>query len=223
MNIHGMTCRMFNKPCVSFPSMLALVCAVMFVLQSGCAASSNPPETGGAVLRGDGLLLDLDEVSDVRARSLQEPVLASAREGLLAEAETAMGTPVRPVTYGKDAGKPIAPSGDPRDYVSLSPYWWPNPDVPSGEPYVRRDGEVNPERFDYDTPKLGDFGQAVRLLAFAYAMTGDEKYAERALEHVRAWFVTPETRMNPSMRFAQFIPGVSLGRRVGIIDTNRLR
>lgn len=168
-------------------------------------------------------MLDRAAVADVRSQLQTDADLAASLSALVAEAQVQMEVPVRPVTSGKDEGLPVAPSGDPKDYVSLSPYWWPNPDVPSGEPYIRRDGEVNPERFDYDTPKLGDFGTAVRVLAFAYAMTGDEKYAERALEHVRAWFIEPSTRMNPSMRFAQFIPGVSLGRRVGIIDTNRLR
>ena len=38
------------------------------------------------------------------------------------------------------------PSGDRHDYVSLAPYWWPNPNTHNGLPYVRRDGEINPER-----------------------------------------------------------------------------
>ena len=36
------------------------------------------------------------------------------------------------------------PSGDPHDYVSIGPYWWPNPDTPDGLPYVRRDGILTP-------------------------------------------------------------------------------
>ncbi len=27
-----------------------------------------------------------------------------------------------------------APSGDPHDYMSMGPYWWPNPDTPDGLP-----------------------------------------------------------------------------------------
>ncbi|MEM1184231.1 MAG: alginate lyase family protein [Planctomycetota bacterium] len=175
-------------------------------------------------MRASGVLLDCSDIERSKAMiEAGDPALMASRDALLAQADAAMDLPVRPVTSGKEDGKRLAPSGDPKDYVSLSPYWWPDPSVPSGEPYIRRDGEINPERHEYDTPKLGDFGKAVRLLAFAYAFTGDEAYAERAIEHVRAWFVTPETRMNPAMRFAQFVPGVSLGRRVGIIDTNRLR
>ena len=29
--------------------------------------------------------------------------------------------------------------------MSQAPYWWPDPDTPDGLPYVRRDGERNPE------------------------------------------------------------------------------
>ncbi len=198
----------------------------------GCVAGE-----GGAIERREGvaaspsidgpwgdLLLDpRDRAVTVERLAGGDLRLIAARDALVAEAEAWLEKPVRPITAGKESGKRVAPSGDPRDYVSLSPYWWPDPRVPSGEPYVRRDGEINPERYEYDTPKLDDFGKAVRELAFAYAVTGDERYADKAIEHVRAWFVEPETRMTPSMRFAQFVPGVSLGRNVGIIDTNRLR
>lgn len=152
-----------------------------------------------------------------------DPALTSALEQLVAEANDALETPIVPVTAGKEDGKRLAPSGDPHDYVSLSPYWWPDPDSPDGLPYIRRDGQTNPERNEYDTPKLGAMSEAVRTMGFAYFMTGDERYAQRAGEHLRAWFVDPETRMNPSLRFGQSVPGVSIGRAVGIIDTNRLR
>src|SRR5258705_13448090 len=38
------------------------------------------------------------------------------------------------------------PSGDKHDYMSIAPYWWPNPNTANGRPYVRRDGAGNPER-----------------------------------------------------------------------------
>ena len=37
------------------------------------------------------------------------------------------------------------PSGDKRDYMSQAPYFWPNPATKNGLPYIRRDGERNPE------------------------------------------------------------------------------
>lgn len=38
-----------------------------------------------------------------------------------------------------DKAAPAA-SGDPHDYLSLAPYWWPDPDAPDGLPHIRRDG-----------------------------------------------------------------------------------
>src|SRR5262245_38542596 len=31
----------------------------------------------------------------------------------------------------------VPPSGDKHDFMSLSRYWWPNPNTPDGLPYVR--------------------------------------------------------------------------------------
>src|SRR5678815_298813 len=42
--------------------------------------------------------------------------------------------------------KPFTPpSGDKHDYMSLSPYWWPDKSKPDGKPFIRKDGEVNPD------------------------------------------------------------------------------
>lgn len=208
---------------------LALLAASCTLAASAGLAHSAHPDTRHAATTPDasiesGLLLNQADIATAR-RALKggNAHLAEARDAMIAEAAYYMDLPIVPITAGKDEGKPIAPSGNPHDYVSLSPYWWPDPNTASGTPYVRRDGEINPERFDYDTPKLDAFGKAVRSLAFAYAVTGDERYAKRAIEHVRAWFVNPDTRMNPHMRYSQFVPGVSPGRPVGIIDTNRMR
>ena len=121
--------------------------------------------------------------------------------------------------------KPTAPpSGDKHDYMSLSPYWWPDKSKPDGKPYIRKDGEVNPDRAKYDLPKMEEMSDAAQALAMHYYFTGDEKYAQRSAEIMRAWFITPETRMNPNCRYAQFIPGVEEeDRAAGVIELNRLR
>ena len=174
--------------------------------------------------QGEGILIDLNDRDRVLEQiKAGDADLIAARDALIRAAEDAMQVPVRAITEGKEGGKRTAPNGDPRDYVSLSPYWWPNPDTDDGLPYIRHDGKVNPERYEYDTPKLDDMGKAVRTLGMAYHITGDERYADRALEHIRVWFINPETRMHPRVRYAQFVPGVADGRHVGIIDTNRLR
>jgi hypothetical protein len=111
--------------------------------------------------------------------------------------------------------------GGPHDFYSEGDYWWPNPEDPTG-PYVRRDGETNPENFIEHRESLIRFSDIMGTLVSAYALTADEKYASHAVAHLKAWFVNPETRMNPSLLYGQAISGRHTGRSIGIIDTIHL-
>jgi hypothetical protein len=113
------------------------------------------------------------------------------------------------------------PSGDKHDYMSLAPYWWPNPKTPDSLPYIRRDGERNPEigRIS-DRGNLGRTGNAVETLALAYYFTGNESYATKAGQLLRAWFLDPPTRMNPKLQYGQAVPGINTGRGIGLIETS---
>ncbi len=120
--------------------------------------------------------------------------------------------------------KPFTPpSGDKHDYMSLSPYWWPDPSKKDGKPYMRKDGQVNPEREKYDQPTLDAMTEAVQNLSLAYYFTGDEKYAKKAAECIRVWYFDPATRMNPNVTYAQQVMGNPKVRGVGCIETNRMR
>ncbi len=110
----------------------------------------------------------------------------------------------------------------PGDYLSMGDYWWPNPKTKDGLPYERRDGKSNPDNFDAHRQLLREMRDTVATLASAYLVTGDPAYAARAADWLRVFFVDPETRMNPHLRFAQAVPGVSAGRGIGIIDTLHL-
>jgi hypothetical protein len=118
----------------------------------------------------------------------------------------------------------VPPSGDKHDYLSISPYWWPDPSKPDGLPWIRKDGITNPisKTPDTDSRRIGHFTRSVNALAIAYYFSGDEKYAERAIEYLRIWFLKPETRMNPNLNFAQGYPGGPDGRRSGLIDSRTL-
>ena len=114
----------------------------------------------------------------------------------------------------------IPPSGDKHDYMSLAPYFWPDPTKPDGLPYIRKDGQTNPEVKDYpdkdNMPKLCDY---IHMLGLAYYFSEDNTYAEHAAKLLRVWFLDTATRMNPNLNFGQAIKGVNDGRGAGLIDT----
>jgi len=112
--------------------------------------------------------------------------------------------------------------GGPNDYYSNGDYWWPDPAKSNGLPYLQRDGQTNPENFNRHRMALRQMRDAVAALGAAYRLTGEDRYAARAAEWVRVFFIDPATRMNPHLKYAQAIPGVSSGRGIGIIDTLHL-
>jgi len=116
-------------------------------------------------------------------------------------------------------GKAI--SGDPHDYYSEGPYWWPDLDNPLG-PFIRKDGLRNPERFMAHKNGLQNMSQSVALLSMAGYFFDDPEYTDRARYLLKVWFIDDSTRMNPHLDYGQAIPNKSPGRGVGIIDTHRL-
>ena len=139
---------------------------------------------------------------------------------LIADADKAMTAGPFSVTFHKTK---MAPSGDAHDYVSQAPYWWADPSKPDGKPYIRKDGERNPEIYLlHDDSQMGEMGQAVKKLGLTYYFTGNEKYAQRAAELMKVWFVDASTRMNPNFNYAQYIPGLNDGRGIGIIESRGL-
>jgi len=115
---------------------------------------------------------------------------------------------------------PDSPGGL-HDFYSQADYFWPDPKNPNG-PFIRRDGQSNPANFDQHRRVMVALSIRVPALTAAWLLTGDKRYAQRACDHLRAWFVTPATRMNPNLEYAQAIKGVNTGRSIGIIDTLHL-
>lgn len=140
------------------------------------------------------------------------------REAILQKAEASLAEPVRGIG---DVACKASPGGR-NDYFSQADYWWPDPEKPDGLPFIRRDGESYPDAFFEHRTIMRGMRTAVANLAAAYSITGQAKYAERAGEHLQAFFIDPARRMNPSLVYAQAISGVCTGRGIGIIDTLHL-
>lgn len=162
-----------------------------------------------------GLILDVARIRAAGVASLSP----HAREQLCAHAKAALNA--GPFSVVHKTATP--PSGDRHDYLSVGPYWWPDPRKADGLPYIRRDGEVHPDftTDKYDLGRLEQLVAALRDLAIGWVITGDSAYARHAAMLLRCWFLDPSTRMNPHLLYAQAIPGVCTGRGIGLIDTAR--
>ncbi|MEV0091305.1 alginate lyase family protein [Streptomyces sp. NPDC050738] len=92
------------------------------------------------------------------------------------------------------------------------PDWWLDP----------KTGRRAPSGYAFDVPyrsedAVGDIKQIwepsrhqhLTVLAAAYAITGDERYAERVAEHLRSWW-----EANPPLRGVHWISGIELGIRL---------
>lgn len=125
-------------------------------------------------------------------------------------------TPVTVTAFHSDRS-----SGGLHDYFSEGDYWWPDPKNPNG-PYVQNDGLSNPDNFNAHRQALIQFSIKAASLTAAFKITGDKKYADAAIKHLKAWFVDEATKMSPHLLYAQAVKGRAKGRGIGIIDTIHL-
>ena len=128
-----------------------------------------------------------------------------------------------PLATVVDKARPSS-TGDPHDYVSYGRYWWPDPASTNGLPFIQRDGHPNREQMSLgDEERLSRMVDTVETLAKAWQLEHREDCARRAGEWVRAWFVTPATRVNPAFEYAQIRLGRdgNHGSNSGLIDTHR--
>ncbi|MFD7292206.1 alginate lyase family protein [Streptomyces sp. NPDC059897] len=94
----------------------------------------------------------------------------------------------------------------------VDPDWWYDPKTGRRAPFGYAFGV--PYR---DEETVGDIKQIwepsrhqyLTRLAAAYAVTGDERYAERVAEHLRSWWAA-----NPPLRGVHWISGIELGIRL---------
>ncbi|WP_438481911.1 alginate lyase family protein [Oleiharenicola lentus] len=152
-----------------------------------------------------------------------ETFLLKAQEIETLAAESPKALKAKIVTVADKSVK--SPSGDQHDYVSFARYYWPDPKKPDGMPYVSRDGQHNHEQVAKgDRYRIGNFCDTLAALAAAWRVHHDEAAARRAGEWLRAWLVTPATRMNPHLDYAQVRLGhnENRGNPAGVLDSRDL-
>jgi Alginate lyase len=153
-------------------------------------------------------LKKIAQVSDTRALKIIS--------GLRKQADSLLN--MKPMSVMDKVFTPV--SGNKHDYMSQAPYFWYDSTKPNGLPYMRKDGQRNPEIYKItDRTYLGKLDNACRTLSLAWYLTGEEKYAAKAAELLRTWFLNDATKMNPHLDYGQAIPGVNSGRGIGIIET----
>ncbi len=161
------------------------------------AQTASPPVTGP--------LITLREIEAID----HDRILRAANAYLTAPPITITATPA------------ARSKGGIHDYYSEADYFWPDPKNPEG-PYINRDGFSNPQNFNDHRLALIRLSLIVPALTAAWVLTQENRYATAAATHLRAWFLAPETKMNPSLDYAQAVKGVATGRSYGIIDTLHL-
>ncbi len=161
-------------------------------------------------------ILNADVLSKKKAAvNVKDAMLMPAYKKLLKDADKALLE--GPFSVMEKKNNP--PSGDKHDYMSLAPYFWPDPNKKDGLPYIRKDGQTNPQVKDYkDKEYLPRLSEIIQTLSLAYYFSGDEKYAAHAAKLLEIWFLNADTKMNPNMNFSQAIMGVNTGRGAGLID-----
>jgi hypothetical protein len=173
---------------------LAIVFAALLLLSAVFATATAGPSTRASI--------DLKQLERGR-------VLAAADQFLNEQ----------PITI--TASRSPRSAGGLHDFFSEADYWWPDPKNPDGK-FIQRDGMTNPENFVEHRRAMVRMSIHVATLTAAWRISGDEKYARKAIDHLHAWFVDDLAKMNPNLQYAQAIKGVTTGRGIGIIDTLHL-
>lgn len=189
-------------------------CAGMIMTLLSCLytrAAQTPPQTF--------LLKPAQLIAGKRQLEKKDPATQQALTTLLNIADQSLQNGPYSVVYKSK----VPPSGNKHDYMSVGPYWWPDSTKVNGLPYIRKDGQVNPERYAIkDDEYQNAISRDVYYLGLAWFYTGKKQYAAHAAGLLRTWFLDTATRMNPHLNYSQAIPGITEGRGIGLIDTHNV-
>lgn len=185
-----------------------IICILMLCLQYQLAAQT--PQL---------ILQDANKVAAIKKAAKSDDSTKQNIKQLVKQANKLLSRP-----FGSVMDKKIAPPcGNMHEYMSLARYFWYDSSKPDGKPYIRRDGQKNPEVDKIsDDNNFDHLVAAVHTLSWAYYFTDDNKYAEKATQLIRFWFLDTATMMLPNLNHAQMTTGSDTGRGSGIIDTHNL-
>src|SRR5215469_3638484 len=155
-------------------------------------------------------------VTEAEAGRMRDAIDSNRAALLKHNADRALTAGPWSVTFARPSGNLV--DAGLHDYVSEGPYWWPDPKNPKA-PYIRRDGQRNPERFMGNRTALGDMCSAVLALGMGGFFLRQPACLERTNKVLSVWFAAPATRMNPNLDHGQMVRGHNTGRGTGIIDT----
>ena len=154
-------------------------------------------------------------LSESDAARMRDGLTADRRTWLEGQVNAALKAGPWSVTFHRPGG--IVEAG-PNDYVSEGPYWWPDPKDPKA-PYIRKDGQRNPNRFLGNRNDLGAMCTAALSLGMGAYFLKSPACSARANTVLKVWFLDPKTRMNPNLEHGQLTRGHDDGRGTGMIDT----
>jgi hypothetical protein len=163
------------------------------------------------------LVLIINPVKAADNSKLSQQVIKNIEQETILQADKMLSE--KPVTVTASSCKRSA--GGLHDFYSEGDYWWPDPSNPAA-PYIQKDGQSNPDNFSDHRLAMIRLSDITATETSAWLLTGKQKYADKAMEHLNAWFADSLTRMNPNMLYAQAIWGRFTGRGIGLIDAYHL-
>src|SRR5690606_16410763 len=127
---------------------------ILFLLANGCPYQINESQ--------ETFLISTDSLQKNKELiEKKDELRTAALEVLLERADEILEEEPLSVTDKKD----VPPGAKKNDFVSLAPYYWPDPKKEDGLPFISIDGKMNPLRNEYpDARSLSSMAGKVQLL-----------------------------------------------------------